>query len=97
RQSLPDFLRPNDVLEAAAKELRADERLTYIAATPVGAVALLISGSATTEGKPIVEGWWDEQLTSTQIAQLLVDSFGEDGKRSGGLLAAQADAGRLRQ
>jgi CHAT domain-containing protein/tetratricopeptide (TPR) repeat protein len=97
RQSLPDFLHPNDGLEAAAKELRADERLTYVAATPVGAIALLISSSSTTQGGPLVERWWDEQLTSTQLTQLLVGSSGEDGKRGAGLLAPQAPAGQFRQ
>ncbi len=97
RQAIPDFLRHNGVLKTAMKELRADERLAYVVSTPVGAVALLASSSGTTHGEPFVEGWWDERLTSRQVTQLLVGSIEENGKRSGGLLAAQADARRLRQ
>ncbi len=100
RRAIPDFLRQNSVLEAMTKELRADERFTYLATTPVGAVTLLVSRSDNTHGKPVVEGWWDERLTSTQVMHLLVGSSREDGKQQSGnegLLTAQAHAGRLRQ
>src|SRR6202035_5260032 len=71
RQEIPDFLYREGVLEGVTKELRADERLTYVAITPRGAVSLLISGSGNTHDKPIVEGWWDEHLTSTLVTHLL--------------------------
>lgn len=100
RQEIPDFLHPNAVFEAAVKELKSDERLTYVATTPVGAVTLLISGSDTPLCQPIVKGWWDEQLTSSQVTQLLVGSSNAHGKvqhwnGNDGLLAVSTRRKRL--
>ncbi|HLX39604.1 MAG TPA: CHAT domain-containing protein, partial [Ktedonobacteraceae bacterium] len=100
RQEIPDFLRQRELFESIVKELEPDERLTYVAATPVGAVTLLIEGSDTTPSRPIVSGWWDERLTSTQVRELLVGSSTMDGKvqnRHGGLLSPSSRGSQLRR
>ena len=82
------------------KELKSAEYLTYVATTPVGAVALFISGSDAAPRQPVVKGWWDELLTSSQVAQLLVGSSSADGKLQhgdGGLLAVSSHRRRIRR
>ena len=100
RETLPDFLKRDGVLDDAGKVLASDERLVYLASTPMGAAVLLVSGSRDNTAAPIVECWWDEQLTSTEVGQLLIGSPDEESGqqvRSGGLLAAQSHQGRLRE
>jgi CHAT domain-containing protein/tetratricopeptide (TPR) repeat protein len=100
RQEIPDFLRPGGLFEAAAKELTSDERLAYVATTPAGAVTLLIEGSGAASHQPVVKGWWDEHLTSTQVAKLLVGPPRADGKvqrGNGGLLAVSSRRRQLRR
>lgn len=100
RQEIPDFLHPGEIFEAIVKELKSDEYLTYVATTPVGAVALFMSGSDAAPRQPVVKGWWDEQLTSSQVAQLLVGSSSADGKLQhgdGGLLAVSSHRRRIRR
>src|SRR5205807_3422689 len=100
RQEIPDFLRLDGSLEAVTKELRSDERLTYVATTPKGAASILIGGPDNTRDRPHMEGLWDERLTSALVTHLLVGSPGGDGKgqgAGGGLLRAQDHARRLRR
>jgi CHAT domain-containing protein/tetratricopeptide (TPR) repeat protein len=100
RQEMPDFLRQDGVFEGATKDLRADERLAYVATTPTGAVSLLIGASGDGHDRFTMERLWDERLTSTLVTHLLVGSPGGDGKQQGasiGLLTAQAHGGRLRR
>lgn len=100
RQEMPDFLYPGGVFEVAVKELKADECLTYVATTPAGAVTLLIRSSDAVPSQPVVKGWWDELLTSSQVAQLLVGSSSAGGKLQhgdGGLLAVSSHRRRIRR
>jgi len=100
REVLPDFLLPEKKLDTAVLALAPDERLTYIASTSLGAVALLIGSAPSEGGMPTVECWWDEWLTSEKIARLLVGSAAEGDKPAGespGLLKAQSTVGTLRR
>ncbi len=100
REMLPGFLLQEKKLDAAVLALAPDERLTYIASTSPGAVALLIGGAPGEGGIPIVECWWDEWLTSEKIATLLVGPATERDKlerESPGLLMTQSTVGTLRR
>jgi tetratricopeptide (TPR) repeat protein len=100
RETLPDFLKRDVVLDAAGKVMAPDERLVYLASTPIGATILLVSSSRDDIQTPIVECLWDEQLKSFGVARLLIGSSDEEREqqvRSTGLLAAQSHQGRLRE
>jgi CHAT domain-containing protein/tetratricopeptide (TPR) repeat protein len=100
REMLPDFLLQEKKLDADVLALAPDERLVYIASTPLGAVALLIGSAFSKDGTPIVECWSDEWLTSKKIATLLVGPATEGDKLVGespGLLMSQSTVGTLRR
>jgi CHAT domain-containing protein/tetratricopeptide (TPR) repeat protein len=100
REMLPDFLLQEKRLDAAILALAPDERLTYIATTSLGAVALLVGNTSVESGTPIVEYWSDELLTSEKIARVLVGSAPEGARSAGespGFLAAQSAHGTLRR
>ncbi|GAC1343618.1 MAG: hypothetical protein NVSMB27_03670 [Ktedonobacteraceae bacterium] len=79
RESIPDFLRQDDVLKLAADILTPNERLAYIASSKAGAVAILVGNSAHNTGRYLTKDCWDEQLTSAQVSAQVTQ-----------LLAAQA-------
>jgi CHAT domain-containing protein len=79
RESIPDFLRQDDVLKLAADILTPNERLAYIASSKAGAVAILVGNSAHNTSRSLKD-CWDEQLTSSQVSAQVTQ-----------LLAAQAD------
>jgi len=88
RESIPDFLRQDDVLKLAADILTPNERLAYIASSKAGAVAILVGNSAHNTGRSLTKDCWDEQLTSAQVSaqvtQLLaaqVDEVDDDDER----------------
>lgn len=99
RSILPDFLKRDEVLEIVAQTLAPDERLAFVACTPFGAMTVLISRPAKGGGTPYLKNWWDEQLTSTEVARLLIGPSAEGTEQPGehvGILPAQSHSRALR-
>ncbi len=99
REIIPDFLQKQEKLDSIARELAVGESLVYIANTPAGAATVLIQNSSGIAA-PIIEGWWDGQLTNAQIVSLLGGATAASGageKHSVGLLEAQHSGKNLRK
>ena len=99
RSILPEFLKRDEVLGTVVQTLAPDERLGYIAHTPVGAMAILFSHVGKGGGAPHLTHWWDERLTSTEVARLLSGPSAEGTEQPGeyvGLLPAQSHSRALR-
>src|SRR5207245_2374089 len=67
RETIPDFLRQNEILTLATDTLKPNERLAYITCSQAGAAAILIGSSTNNAGTVIAKGYWDEQLTSAKV------------------------------
>jgi len=99
REMIPDFLEQRGPLEGAVQALASDERLVYLASTSAGAAALLLNSTLNNTEIAVAERWWDEWLTSEEVARLLI-GVPSGGKLTGenpGLLAAQSNSRRLRR
>jgi CHAT domain-containing protein len=97
---LASFLRPMEALPAAVGALRANERLLYLACSPVGLVAVLVgAGAANGNDTPLsAMAFWDEQLNrdeSERLAQTLLEAQeapGEDGEHLDAALVEVTEA-----
>jgi hypothetical protein len=102
REVLPDFeydraMPPARIFSIARDWLKSGESLAYLAHTPAGAVAVLVSADII--GISAL-GWTDEQLTTELLRELLVNNHGSGSGQqaqevTGGLLAAQYGVGSL--
>jgi CHAT domain-containing protein len=86
RERFPEFLKASDPLPGAMDALKPGERLVYFASTIAGSLSILAGGR-----EYEVEAWWDIQLTSEIISQMLRRTEGTDKRVVGGLLAAQEE------
>jgi CHAT domain-containing protein len=92
-EHLPTFLQTSSGFDQALQEITPDERLVYVADTPLGAIALLAANSDEHHLTPETQYWVDPSLTSPVIEQLLTGKNEEMDTQ--GLLEAQYNSSRL--
>lgn len=97
RARVPGFLVERDPVPTITRELTPRECLAYVANTPAGSLAVLVDNPHLTNGESELEVFWDEQLTSDALADLL-----EHRERAldaehvvSGVVAAQSGIGNL--